>query len=54
MKIGSRMVFVITDWISNASRVFTQADVNKYLPDLKCYKITSYLVKHTVCQIVAR
>ena len=49
------MVLVSTDWISNASRVFTRGDVDKQWPDLKCYKIlTSYLVKHAVCQIVDR
>jgi len=55
MNIGSRMVFVNADWISNTSRVFTHGDVNKHWPDLKCYKsLTSHLVKHAVCQIVAR
>jgi hypothetical protein len=40
------MVLVSTDWISNASRVFTHGDVNKEWPGLKCYKIlTSYLAR---------
>jgi len=49
------MVLVSADWISKASRLFTHGDDNKHWPDLKCYKIlTSYLVKHAVCQIVDR